>query len=767
MYNKFFGFKEKPFKLVPNPEYLFLSKSHEEALGHLTYAISHGDGFVEITGEVGTGKTTLCRVFLGGLDKSIEAAYIFNPKLDAMQLLKAINDELGIDSKPDNTKDLIDILNGFLIEKKASGQKVLVLIDEAQNLSLEVLEQLRLLSNLETTQEKLLQIILVGQPELGDMLSSHQLRQLGQRITINCQLDPLTFQEAMDYIRHRISLASHRAGPPFDKSSYRAIYEYSRGIPRLINIACDRILLNAFTRNSFKVNGSITKEAIKELTRKKSGASHGLLQGASGLTILSAILIPLIILILYLTNGQSLKKNTITVLPPPQQANKAEIKQAVPETEPVIFGPASPETTVIPQKEASIAIEEKILPSHTEKPFAPQTEKPAAIQEDRLSSSQPEEFNSNEEAPISSELIELTADKLRTINDPLAENEKQLHAEISEDTVFHSVHVGTSKTASQANRHVEKLKALGYPSFMYTKKNSPEDTAYVVVAGKYPSYYLAKEASRGLSNEGYNNFIARAKDSLAAGPTSSTPTTQTNTSEQWSQTSGETQNFLNYLQGLHSRSSRNNSMEHILTLWFPKEKSLLKQNGIDSTGIFFREAANHFSLLVQPVATESDLQLIKNLNVPAIFTFYIIGHTWPKYLAVTAIDNRQIYFIDGDQNKITTVSKDEFLKYWSGEAYIFWKNFKNLKGMITQRSNGKDIRNLKQFLQELGYKDIPLTDKYDNETMQVIKDIQTKYGLHVDGMVGSLTKIALYNEGSEFIKPSLVKLDAAKTENGS
>ncbi|MEN8232445.1 MAG: AAA family ATPase, partial [Thermodesulfobacteriota bacterium] len=304
MYNKFFGFKEKPFKLVPNPEYLFLSKSHEEVLAHLTYAISHGDGFVEITGEVGTGKTTLCRVFLGSLDSSFEAAYVFNPKLDALQLLKAINDEFGISSKPDNTKDLIDILNGFLIEKKAAGQKVLVLIDEAQNLSLEVLEQLRLLSNLETTQEKLLQIILVGQPELGDMLSSQQLRQLGQRITINCKLDPLTFQEAKDYIRHRISLASHRAGPPFDKGSYRAIYEYSKGIPRLINIACNRVLLNAFSRNSFEVTGSITKEAIKELTRKKSGHSHGWLQGRPGFAIASAVFIPLAIVIFYLFYGQ-------------------------------------------------------------------------------------------------------------------------------------------------------------------------------------------------------------------------------------------------------------------------------------------------------------------------------------------------------------------------------------------------------------------------------------------------------------------------------
>ena len=208
-------------------------------------------------------------------------------------------------------------------------------------------------------------------------------------------------------------------------------------------------------------------------------------------------------------------------------------------------------------------------------------------------------------------------------------------------------------------------------------------------------------------------------------------------------------------------------MKHILKLWLPEEKLQLKQSGIDITQIFFREEANHYDLHVQPVATESDLQMIKNLNVPVIFTFHIIGYTLPKYLAVTAIDYNQIYFIDGEQNQIAAVSKNEFLKYWSGEAYIFWKNFKNLKGMVTQRSNGKDVRNLKQFLQELGYNDIALTDKYDNDTIQVIKDIQAKYGLHVDGLVGPLTKIALYNEGSEFTKPSLVKLDAAKTENGS
>ena len=170
MYEKFFSFREKPFKLVPNPAYLFLSKSHEETLAHLNYALSEGDGFVEITGEVGTGKTTLCRTFLENLDSDTIAAYIFNPRLGPRQLIKAINDELGIKYDAEDTKDLIDKLNAFLIHKKARRKKVILLIDEAQNLSRKVLEQLRLLSNLETNQEKLLQIILVGQPELGEIL---------------------------------------------------------------------------------------------------------------------------------------------------------------------------------------------------------------------------------------------------------------------------------------------------------------------------------------------------------------------------------------------------------------------------------------------------------------------------------------------------------------------------------------------------------------------------------------------------------------------
>ncbi len=269
MYKKFFGFAERPFQLVPNPAYLYLSKSHEEALAHLTYAISQGDGFVEITGEIGTGKTTLCRVFLESLSENSEAAYIFNPRLDAIQLLKAINDDLNIDSSKETIKDLIDELNLFLLKKKAEDKTVLLIIDEAQNLESEVLEQLRLLSNLETSTSKLIQIILVGQPELRDKLDSQELRQLGQRITLSCSLVPLTFDETCDYIRHRIHIATGRPGIRFSKAALKGVYAYSKGLPRLINIICDRALLTAFATENPDINGKIVRLAAGELKERR------------------------------------------------------------------------------------------------------------------------------------------------------------------------------------------------------------------------------------------------------------------------------------------------------------------------------------------------------------------------------------------------------------------------------------------------------------------------------------------------------------------
>jgi general secretion pathway protein A len=268
MYNAHFGFREKPFKLVPDPDYLFLSRNHEIALAHLTYAVNQGDGFVVITGEVGTGKTTLCRIFLEHLDDDIESAYIFNPKMDSIQLLASICNEFGIQTDQGNLKQLLDMLNGYLITKSKAGRKVILLIDEAQNLNVENLEMVRMLSNLETTRNKLLQIILVGQPELGEKLDSFELRQLAQRISLSAHLTPLGFKETIAYIRHRIHIAAQRQPDLFTRGAYRRIFGFSGGTPRLINIACDRSLLTAFSLNRSKVTAAIAGIAIQELVSR-------------------------------------------------------------------------------------------------------------------------------------------------------------------------------------------------------------------------------------------------------------------------------------------------------------------------------------------------------------------------------------------------------------------------------------------------------------------------------------------------------------------
>lgn len=266
MYRRHFHLKERPFQLVPTPSYLFPSRCHQEALGHLTYALETGEGFVEVTGEVGTGKTTLLRTFLEGLDETVSVACIFNPTLNAVELLQSINRDFGIDAGSSSRSDLTAALQRFLIENREMGKKALLVIDEAQNLSIEVLEELRLLSNLETTRAKLLQTVLCGQPELGEMLERHELRQLAQRISLACRLQPLSSEETHDYIVHRLKRASLGArGDLFTPRARAQVYRYSGGTPRVINICCDRALLCGYVAGKDRVDAGAVKKAVAEL----------------------------------------------------------------------------------------------------------------------------------------------------------------------------------------------------------------------------------------------------------------------------------------------------------------------------------------------------------------------------------------------------------------------------------------------------------------------------------------------------------------------
>ena len=265
MYQHHFGFKERPFRLVPDPAYLFMGGSHREAMAYLSYAVRSGDGFATVIGEVGCGKTTLCRAFLQQLDPGVNSAYIFNPPVDPLDLMRSVNRDFGLEKGGDRLQDLVEELNRFLIREKAAGRTALLMIDEAQRLDRTVLEQIRLLSNLETTRSKLLLIILAGQPELEATLAAWELRQLRQRITVSCRLNSLTAVETGAYIRHRLALAAAGAPVAFTAAAVRVIFAFSKGIPRLINLGCDRALICAYASGAGRVDRGTARRAVREL----------------------------------------------------------------------------------------------------------------------------------------------------------------------------------------------------------------------------------------------------------------------------------------------------------------------------------------------------------------------------------------------------------------------------------------------------------------------------------------------------------------------
>ena len=570
MYKNFFSFRERPFKLVPNPAYLFLSKSHEEVLAHLTYAVIQGDGFVEITGEVGTGKTTLCRAFLENLDNNTKAAYIFNPNLNSIQLLKTINDEFGIDSDADNTKDLIDRLNSFLIAKKAQGKNVILIIDEAQNLTTEVLEQLRLLSNLETSRDKLLQIILVGQPELGEKLDSHELRQLDQRITLRCQLVPLSHKEVREYIQHRINIASRKTGIQFAGAAYRSIYHYSRGIPRLINIVCDRALLTAFVLDQQIISGKIAMAAIRELG-VKGDIKRRRLQKWKRAILFFSLLCTVIFVVMVFRSG-FLDQNAII---------------------------SSPESTRVDNSGSKHFTRSE----HSKKPLPPHPE-----------------------------------------------------------------------PDSKSAKALAKAPALKEPR---TVKEPVRDLG--VLLKKLNRFY-----------------------------------------------------------------SRNAALKVAVDLWGTEPEIGQYLDGISDDQAFFQLASEQNGLLIRRI--EGSFNAVKKLNLPAILAFYFPGGLPNVYLTLNGIDDGKITLRGGKKDISIELEPSDLESYWSGVAYIPWKNFLSLAGTIPLDSPKDSIITLKMLLRDIGFNKVEISPFYDENTRQAVKYVQGKYGIHMDGVVGSTTKIALYNE---------------------
>jgi general secretion pathway protein A len=291
MYTSFFGLAEKPFAITPDPRYLYLSERHAEALAHLLYGINESGGFIQLTGEVGTGKTTVVRTLLSRVPHHADVAVILNPRVTPVEFLLTICEELGLeiaDADRDSVKQMVDALNRRLLQAHAEGRRIIVLVDEAQNLSFEVLEQVRLLTNLETPTQKLLQIILIGQPELRDLLDRNDLRQLAQRITGRYHLMPLSREETKGYVRHRLRVA----GAPdeiFTPAALSEVHRLSSGIPRVINVACDRALLGAYTQETRRITAALVRQAAGEVYGRRFLPTWlGWVAGGVGSVVLAA-----------------------------------------------------------------------------------------------------------------------------------------------------------------------------------------------------------------------------------------------------------------------------------------------------------------------------------------------------------------------------------------------------------------------------------------------------------------------------------------------
>jgi len=310
MYMRFFGLKQEPFSLAPDPRYLYMSKRHREALAHLLYGVGGGGGFVLLSGEIGAGKTTVCRCFLEQIPKRCNVAYIFNPKLTVIELVKSICDEFRIplDSQPGapaTVKTYVDALNDFLLRTHAVGQNNVLIIDEAQLLAVDVLEQLRLLTNLETNEKKLLQIVLIGQPELRTMLEKPELEQLAQRVVARFHLKALSAKETEHYIRHRLSVAGMTRAIPFDRKALQRVFEISRGVPRRINLLCDRAMLGAYAHGRQQIDTEMVEKSAREVfgSSESSAPDRSLLGATAGLGLIVGAGLALVTLFAFAVYG--------------------------------------------------------------------------------------------------------------------------------------------------------------------------------------------------------------------------------------------------------------------------------------------------------------------------------------------------------------------------------------------------------------------------------------------------------------------------------
>jgi general secretion pathway protein A len=628
MYTQFYGLREKPFSLSPDPRYLFLADSHREALAHLLYGIEQGEGFIAITGEVGTGKTTLCRTLLQRIEPGTEVAFIFNPQLSALELLQAISAELDLETGDRTRRELTDQLNHFLLTKREEDHRVLLIIDEAQNLAPDALEQVRLLSNLETNTAKLIQIILIGQPELDTILEQPSLRQLCQRISVRWRLAPLSTNETREYIRHRLRIAAGAPRDLFTELAMREIHRRSQGIPRVINLLCDRALLAGYAASAKAIGLGLVTQTQKELrggaraiaASRFSPRLDGLVPPSLRRVAPAAALIALGILAgvawQSLSGGASVgptSEHPRVSAPPPQFA------ESLSDLEP---GPVlqAPGNLTAPDEE-----------------FA-------------------EEFAA---APDPGEIV------------------GEERADFPEFTV-------------------EPVRAAPIPGA------AAESARTAAIAAPAP------EPSTRLPRADLATALARSSPAV---------------------TTATSLNALLDIWGEAPTPSELMSLSQALAILKSRDLAVMPLRG----------------------ASLATLQLF---NYPAILELSALDGM-PRFVLLTGLEGEDALITgigDGLPLRVPFVQVEH---HWGGDAWVAWRDFEDLPEILRPPLRGASVIWLQQALGRMGFYDGALTGELDAATITGVRDLQASLQIQVDGTVGRVTKIRLYERLGLYAVPRL------------
>jgi len=709
MYERFYKLREKPFNMTPDPEFLFFTEKHREAFAHLVYGIRERRGFIEVTGEVGAGKTTICRALLNEFDADTKIALILNPFLSDLELLRAINEELYIDASGATKKELLDTLNRYLIDQHAAGRNVVLLIDEAQNLPPETLEQIRIISNLETVKAKLIQIVLVGQPELRDKLARPELRQLNQRITVRYHISPLSRQETEDYIYHRLKVAGDPGEIIFTEKAVDCIHKYSGGIPRMINILCDHALLSGFVNEQYEIDLDLVRKARREIEGQQFGRpALGQRRLVRPLLVagLAAVLV-LIALAFFAGRGR-------LELPSPLERLLAGNPGEAGEFGSYAEFEAAALTPVLSASQKGDGWLELPLPGATE---SAAIEGRVGVQPDSSGYTQPD---SSRYGP--SGLLEESGASLSAGGSGRVQSTEGVPEES-----------GRMRKAADLLEESGGASSAGQSGGAQSAGGVPEESG-----GAKRTASAGASAGSDVSSAVSGQSAAEAAEAAEPGKFDADGVLRCSALDE----------------------TRPAALITLARLWVPDGERLEElyatcpaEAGADwATSVF-----EPFGLA--PVSWSTNLAMLRAINLPAVAETYEAALFTPRYLTVIGLEGEDVVVAD-PRSGLRRLNAQAFNQQWFGHLTILVPKNVEPEEILGHRSMGQEVRSLQFRLKKLGFFEAEPSGVYDAYTIERVKDFQRQNRIKIDGLVGLETNLVLFSQLAGVDAPRLLALHA-------